>query len=168
MATVHHVKKARKDNKAQGIKKGNEYWWWSFKHGYSSSKHYSLTPPKRSQTTQSPFYAAMYDIEDMISDAVADDTLPGVVESIVEALREAADECQEKFDNMPEGLQQGDTGQLLEQRVEACNTAADEFEGIDMEVPEIDLKGPEGSGETEETFWQEKLDEVQGISIDYE
>ncbi len=64
---------------------------------------------------------------------MADDTLKDSVEDIAQRLRDLADECTEKHDNMPEGLQQGDSGQLLEERADMCNSAADELDGIDFE-----------------------------------
>jgi hypothetical protein len=45
-----------------------------------------------------------------------------------EALRELADAEQEKFDNMPEGLQQGDAGQKIEANAGALGEAADAAE----------------------------------------
>ena len=47
---------------------------------------------------------------------------------VAEALRELGSEQQEKYDNMPEGLQQGDTGQMLEERASNCESWADEIE----------------------------------------
>jgi hypothetical protein len=43
-------------------------------------------------------------------------------------IRTLGEECQEKHDNMPEGLQQGDTGQLLETRAQECEGKAEELE----------------------------------------
>ena len=154
MARAHHVKKARKAIKGTDIKKGDSYYWWKFRRG---GKHFSKTPPRRSQLTRSEFYAAIYDIEDEIAGLTADETLSSVVEDIASRLRELGEECQSKFDNMPEGLQQGDTGQLLEERVSACESMADEFESLDFDDKEDD--------ETDEEYWERKLEEVQAVDI---
>jgi hypothetical protein len=77
---------------------------------------------------------------------------------VVQELRDLAEECQDNLDNMPEGLQQGDTGMMLQERIEACNNAADELEGI---VSDYDAETEE-----EEDYWTEKLEEVQAVSID--
>jgi hypothetical protein len=45
-----------------------------------------------------------------------------------EALRELADAEQEKFDNMTEGLQQGEKGQAIEAAADALGEAADAAE----------------------------------------
>jgi hypothetical protein len=49
-------------------------------------------------------------------------------QEIAEAIRELATEKQESLDNMPEGLQQGDTGQALEQFVQDLEEWADRVE----------------------------------------
>lgn len=48
--------------------------------------------------------------------------------TIADSIRELAEEKQESLDNMPEGLQQGDTGQQLEEAVSGLNDWADEVE----------------------------------------
>ena len=47
---------------------------------------------------------------------------------VAEALRELGSEQQEKYDNMPGGLQQRDNGQMLEERASNCESWADEIE----------------------------------------
>lgn len=54
-------------------------------------------------------------------------------EQIAEALREIQDEVQERLDNMPEGLKESDNGQLLQERIDNLESAADELESIDIE-----------------------------------
>ncbi len=183
MTTATFVKKARKDYPKEGIKKGDSYYWWSFRFG---GTHRSKTAPKRSQLTQSNFLSQLYDIEDELNDLSADDGLPDTIADLSQRLRALASECEDALSNMPEGLQQGDTGQLLQERADACNSAADELEGVDTEYP-----GPEGDEEIadiendkeltkeerqsrieareeelEQEFWEEVLQQVQGVSID--
>jgi uncharacterized coiled-coil DUF342 family protein len=45
--------------------------------------------------------------------------------AIGEEIRELADAEQEKYDNMSEGLQQGDRGQAIEAAAQALSSAAD-------------------------------------------
>jgi hypothetical protein len=87
------------------------------------------------------------------------------VENAVSELENLRDECQGSFDNMPEGLQQGSTGELLEERVSDVETMIQEYEAIDFE----DYTGPEvpEEGDIPEEFssWlQEKLEEAQSVS----
>lgn len=180
MPRVHFVKKARKNQKAHGIKKGDSYYWWAFRFG---PKMVSKTPPKRQQLTRSDFLISLYDLEDRIEGLQADDTLSGEVESIIEDIRALAEEQEEKKSNMPEGLQEGDTGQLLDERKDGLESWADELEGVDLSVDEDEIRNTtvdeneDGKStddkETElenkvaeaiEAAYQEKIDEVQGCS----
>ncbi len=160
MTRAHFVKKARKDHPEGGIKKGESYWWWAFMVGSRGGpKHYSKTQPRRSQLTQSDYDARLFDIEDEIADLTADDGLGGAVDDIASRLRELGDEQEEKKNNMPDGLQEGPSGELLQERADACSNAADELEGMTFDVAD------KGDDETEEEYWQGKLDEVQNVSL---
>ena len=130
MARVTHVKHAKQDYPIHGIAKGQEYWWT--KHAYGP-KLFFKSPPKPSQLTQSEFLSQAYDFEERIGalDAKDFDTIEDLkseVQSIAEDIRTLGEEQQEKHDNMPEGLQDGDTGQLLEQRAQSMEDWATELE----------------------------------------
>lgn len=187
MARATRVEKARRALPEHGIKVGDTYYWWSFKRG---GKRYSKTPPRRSQLTQSSFFGAVYDVEDDIAALEASASLSDDRDSIVERLREIGEECQSSLDNMPEGLQQGSTGELLQSRVEAMEQAAQEFDDIDMDSAPDDtdtfVNPDREEDETDEdyaercatekaeweeehdaeAYWQEKLDEMNAISIE--
>lgn len=156
MPRVHHVK-AAKDYPQYGIKKGDMHYTWSMLFGPRSSKTFrQLAAPKRSQLTTSEFLSTIYDIEDSLSALTDLDDIEGIVQE----LRDCAENEQGKYDNMPEGLQQGSTGQMLESRAEGCNNAADELEGIDTEF--------EGDDGERDGWLEERLMEVQGVSISYD
>lgn len=173
MARLNFVKKARKANKAAGIKKGDSYYWWKFRTGGRGGiKRISKTRPRRSALTQSEFYGTMYDAEDDLAAALADfitekisfNDLAASCEQAAEEVRRAGEECQEKYDNMPDGLQQGDTGQMLETRVRQCDEIADQLDNAATNVRDVE---PEESAEADESR-QTAADEVEGISWDYE
>ena len=68
----------------------------------------------------------MEEIEDMKEEDLEDgDDIINELVSRVEELRDTADES---FNNMPESLQYGPTGQLLEERVQYCEAMVDELE----------------------------------------
>lgn len=157
MPRVTHVKAARADVKGSDIKKGESYYWWKFRYG---GKHVSRTPPKASQLTQSAFLSGLYSVQEAIGKLTADDGLPDAVASLAQDLRDLGDDCQGSYDNMPEGLQQGDTGQLLEARVQAVNDAADGLEAIDFDDRD--------EAEADDDYWQRKLDEVEASTPDSE
>lgn len=155
MPKVHHVKKARRALPDHDIKVGDSYYWWANRAPGSRSgfKRFSKTPPRPSQTVGSPYMQAAYAIEEGLDDCINLDPIltaedvNALAQSFTEAAEEArslGEETREKFDNMPEGLQQGDTGQLLEARADACEAVADELENAASELeswePDEDCK----------------------------
>lgn len=140
------------------MKKGESYWWWSFKTAYSSSKRYSKTRPRPSQLTQSEFLSTLYAIQERIEDLEAsnfDDiaSIESERDDIVSELEQLKDETQDKFDNMPDGLQQGDTGQMLEERVSSLESFISDLEGV-------------SASEDEEEPVQEFINELQQQTCD--
>jgi len=138
MPRVHFVEKARKDNPI--CKKGESYYHWKFRHG---PKKYSKIKPRPSQLTQSVFLSTVYDINDRIEalEALDLDELQSQISEISDELRTLGDEQQDNMYNMPDGLQQGDTGQLLERRADECANLADQLEELDFDsVSEDTLK----------------------------
>ncbi len=130
MPRVLH-RKARKDYPAAGIVKGDMYYHARLKTGPASGIVLrQLKPFRRSQLTRSSFLGSLYDIED-------DQTEAQCVEdcrSLAERYTNLGAECQESLDNMPENLQETDTGQLLTERIEACEAAAEEIESAFGEI----------------------------------
>lgn len=167
MPRVHTVKKSMKAYPGTGIEKGDTYYWWEFRYG---GLHRSKTYPKPAQLTNSPFLQGMYGAQETQQNLVADDSLEQAVQDLAQELRDLGEQAQESFDNMPEGLQQGDTGQMLEGRVTAMEEAADALEGIDFSGPPE--KGDEDPDETDEEFqerltdwYEERLTEAQEVDI---
>lgn len=175
MASLHFVKKARKPNKAAGIKKGDSYWWWKFRFG---AKQCSKDKPRRSVLTQSNFYATLWDTEDDLIQAFddfrngdEDDTssLKDALEEAASAIESLGEEQSSSRDNMPDHLQDVGTGELLGNRAEACEELAqalrDLADGWD-EAPVADDEPEQGEDESEEDFdkvheeWQEEQDQA--------
>lgn len=159
-------RKARKDYPENGIKRGDDYYFCAMKTGPRSSRIMrSLTPFKRSQMTQSEFLGALYDWEDSLAalESMED------AQNMADEIRQLGEEQDEKFNNMPEGLQQGDSGQLLEQRRDACEAAAEAIEEVISEWEsaksdhETDDEGDKDEdAETDDEF----LDRVKEVSVD--
>lgn len=142
-------RKARKDYPNAGIKKGDEYFYWKRKTGPASGVTCrSLTAPTPSQLN-SGFAGEAGELEASLDAA---DDVDGV-RAVLEEIRTLGEEQQGKFDNMPEGLQQGDTGQLLEERASQCEEWAGEIESAcdayDSKISEI---------ESAESDWDEDYD----------
>lgn len=139
-----HTQRAAKDYPEQGIEKGEIYYKWTLRPGgpYSRGTTYkSKTFPKPWQLTSSEFLQRQYMLEDRLQELTEEDLLNGELESIASDIRELGEEQQEKFDNMPEGLQQGSTGEMIEERACNCEAWADEVENV--EVPEQDSENYE-------------------------
>lgn len=145
MARAHFVKKARKDNPV--VKAGESYYWWKFRH---SGKKYSKTRPRQSQLTQSEFMGTYYSLLEHM-----EDELPGIshgpdfeafVENLVGEILNLADETQDKLYNMPDQLQEGDTGQLMQERIDELESWISELEGITVDEQEEEMD----DGEREE------------------
>lgn len=152
MPKVFH-RKARKDYPDNGIKKGDMYYNWDLKTGPRSSRTYrQLTPPKPQQLTTSEFLIASYDLAEQVAtfDGDGDD-----LEALISEYESLRDETQEKFDNMPEGLQQGDSGQLLEERV-------GEVENI---ISQLEDKRAEWGEEDEDFDAEEWVSEVREVDV---
>lgn len=122
---------ARKDYPTFGIKKGDKHFHWKLMTGPRSSREFrQLAPPKPSQLTSSEFLGNLYAIEEQIADATQDESLPDTIRELGENLRELGTEQRDKYDNMPEGLQQGSTGCMLEERADNCESYADSLDEV--------------------------------------
>lgn len=133
MPKVHSVKAARKDVPNSDIKKGESYFWWAFMvGGRGGPKRVSRTYPRPSQLTQSEYLSTCYAAQESVEDAnVADiDGLIATIEAARDDISNQADECDSKYNNMPENLQQGDTGQLLESRRDAAQVMVDVLDDV--------------------------------------
>lgn len=145
MPRVHFVEKARKPNSLitqEDIDRANageegaaSYYWWQFAY---SPKTLSRTPPKASQLTRSEYLGQAYEIEERIGEFEPEsaEDIQCFVEELVSDIRQLGEEQQEKLYNMPEALQDSDTGVLLQERTTACETIADELECMDFEIDE--------------------------------
>lgn len=52
------------------------------------------------------------------------------VDELTSAIEEVRDQCQENLDNMPYQLQEGDTGTMLQERIDACDQAIDDLASV--------------------------------------
>lgn len=153
MPRVTTVKKAQKAQGTCGkcgakIKKGDSYRWWKFRFGGRRVR--CAKPectPKPSDLTQSAFYGTLYSIEESVTDAIADfegggepDALADALRQAAEELRELGEECTSNRDNMPEGLQDSETGELLQNRADECESKADELESAADEVEGLEIQ----------------------------
>ncbi len=143
MPRVTSVKSARQDQGRcikcpREIKKGDPYKWYAFMvggRGGPKRKHCQYCPVKPADLTNSDYLKGAYGIEESIDKIPGDVDSVGAAQEIPDQLREIAQEIRDlgeeqqgKLDNMPEGLQQGDTGQLIQSRIDACEEMATQFD----------------------------------------
>lgn len=139
MPRVHTVQRARKPIPSAGVQKGDTYYWWKFRYG---GKCVSKTYPRPSQLTQSEFLGTMYDLQERIEALVVEDyiddpdALRSDLDDIASDIRQLGADCEDRRSNMPEQLQDSDTGNLLQERADSCSSWADELEGIEPQLPE--------------------------------
>lgn len=164
MPKVTHVKKARKAIPEAGIAVGESYYHWSFMSGgRGGPKQVSKTPPKPSQLTQSEFWGAVYALQE--DDATPEfDDLESAIETMKSELENIRDACQEKFDNLPEGFQNGSGGELQQGRIDACEEAINTLESIDTTYDGEDKEEDRLNWRDEQ--WQEAIEAVNNISCD--
>lgn len=147
MARAKFVKKARRAVPEAGIEVGDSYYWWKFRFG---GKHFSKTPPKPSQLTQSTYYSTIYELQEREFDRED----PGsFIEDIKSELESLKDEIEGNLQNMPDGLQQGDTGQLLQERIDTLDQAITDLENIDVDLDDDELSEEEK---------EDKINEIEG------
>jgi flagellar biosynthesis chaperone FliJ len=162
MPRVHHVKSARI---AHGdIKVGEPYYWWKFRYG---GKRTSRTYPKASQLTQSEYLQTIYGIQERETPASYDE-LESTRDEIKDELEQLRDEQEEKRSNMPEGLQEGDTGNLLQERYDALDGAINDLENVEIPdddalLDDLDEPLPEDATDEQKA---EKLTEIKSEKLD--
>src|SRR5207248_1872438 len=87
------------------------------------------------------------------------------LEEIASSVREAGEECEGNRSNMPDGLQDSETGQLLETRAEQCNTMADDLESA---ASEISTLGDDKEGDELNEALNEAVQLAEGVSFEYD
>lgn len=162
MPRVTFVKKAQKDQPQCGVKRGESYFWWKFRFG---GKRCGKTRPLASQLTQSDFWQQAYGIqEDMAASSFDNaDDLKAAVDDWSRQIRDLGQECLDKKDNMPYGLQESDTGYLLDERANACEAWADEIEGIELPDPN-DYPTEDDEADFEQAM-EDALTEIQNVEL---
>ena len=178
MPKVTKIERAGKDYPEFGIKKGETHYVWSIKQQVGGVVRRSKTYPRQSQLTLSDYKIQAHQLNEQVEDFESDGTIASVESFLEELISDAEalrDEQQEKLDNMPEGLQQGSTGETIQERIDALESFISELEAVsvpDFEPDEEAEKSDDddvevnSEGETEEEVAQNFLEEVKAIVLD--
>jgi Zn-dependent M32 family carboxypeptidase len=182
MPRVFRIEKSRVPHKCGKcgctVEKGQPYVYWTKRVGFGRISGVKYTRcskqecyPKQSELTSSEFYSAWESIKENVdfSAATTIDEMESCVSDAVNEISSLRDETQSKLDSMPEGLQQGDTGQLLQQRVEALEEVISNLESADVSFEEPDKEEDQSDEEHEQAVeealslrLQEIADELDG------
>lgn len=157
------------------INVGESYYNWCF---YGGQPQYSKERPKPSQLTQNWFKQELYSIQEKIEEFEPEDvedvaTFVDDIRSDAESLR---DECQEHLDNMPEQLQDSDSGQTLQERIDNLDNVIGDIDNFDSEFEsEIEKEDDESDDEflerqsEEKQQWiDDKMSEIQEFDFNFE
>ena len=86
-------------------------------------------------------------------------------EELHDEIENIMDDQQERLDNMPEGLQEGDVGQLIQERIDACEAAMDELDNIDIDSLKTDALseyiGDDEDGNYDDMDYDEVLEKLE-------
>lgn len=86
-------------------------------------------------------------------------------EELHDEIESIMDDQQERLDNMPEGLQEGDVGQLIQERIDACEAAMDELDNIDIDSLKADALseyiGDDEDGNYDDMGYDEVLEKLE-------
>jgi hypothetical protein len=89
--------------------------------------------PKGSDLTQSEYLGRVSDIQSFEFTGTNADDLQSEMEDIKGQIEELRDEQEEKRNNMPDSLQESDTGQLLQDRYDNCDNVVNELDSVSIE-----------------------------------
>lgn len=167
MPRVHETR-ARKDNPkaCPQARAGQTYFWWRtrMKGAKSGVTRCSLTRPRPSQLTMSDYWSRVFELQEEIQDTAVEtaEDLEGLRDGWAAQAREIAQDQEDKRDNMPQGLQDSDTGQMLQDRADACYSWADDMEAVELPDREDFPEGDEGDDEFQDALAQ-ALSEIAAL-----
>lgn len=127
-----HKRKAGKDYPEQGIAKGETYYTW---HPKGANWQRQKTAPTPRQLTANAWEHFLMDTREGVEalGMLEREDLESAIEELASLAREKGDEEDEKFNNLPESLQDSSTGELLQERRDLAYEIADSLENIDLD-----------------------------------
>lgn len=173
MSRLHFVAKAMKKNEV--CEKGQSYYWWATRttigKTYHKSIHKSKDKPKPSRLESSPFTSGWMSALEAFDDLGTGDDFESAVADVVGNLEDLMSETQDKYDNLPEGLQAGQTGEMLQGRVDSLQELIDELGNVSVDMSDVsseepdedDVKAEAGDKEEDETKeeYEERLADAE-------
>lgn len=87
-------------------------------------------------------------------------------QSIADELDNIKDQCQDSLDNMPEGLQYGSTGELLQERIDCLDDVISELENINYDSIKEEAETNIDVEEGDENYKEELEGEIKSSLAD--
>lgn len=87
-------------------------------------------------------------------------------QSIADELDNIKDQCQDSLDNMPEGLQYGSTGELLQERIDCLDDVINELENINYDSIKEEAETNIDVEEGDENYKEELEGEIKSSLAD--
>lgn len=155
----------------QPIKPGDKYYEWKHNHAPVSRQHQEHGAPKQSELCtgkMSGVYAAIEGAEADIAAARKTDDPSGLADiltSCAESVNEVKDEYEQSKSNMPDSLQEGPTGELIQEKVDGLEQFADALESAassdEIENWDMDEESPEpGEDHSDDCATKQEDDEA--------
>ncbi len=126
---------AQKDYPQFGILRGEEHYFWQL---FTNGRGYpqrSKTAPRPSQLESSEYLIQYYSLREEAED-LSGGAEPEDIESLISSVEQLQSETQDKLSNMPDGLRNGDTGVLLQERVDELEEWLAALRDIEQQVDE--------------------------------
>ena len=127
------------------IKAGEKFYMYQPNHSKPRRSHIEHGAPKQSELCQgkmSGVYAAVEGAEADISIARLADDASGLAEILTtckDAVEEVKNEYEQSLSNMPEPLQEGATGQEIQEKIDALESFCDELDNAASECEDWDM-----------------------------
>jgi hypothetical protein len=166
MPRVTKVQKARRSPgncSSCGVKIeiGQPYFWWQFAFAPKSIRC-ALHPPAPKDLTRSAFHSTLLGIQEEDFTGPSDSSeLESLRDDVVSQLEDLKSEIEGNLSNMPDSLQQGSTGELLQERIDALDEVISNLQGVDCSVAAEDEQPADEEGEEDrEAQITERLTEI--------
>ena len=161
MARINTVQKSRKEKVCgrcgKTIPVGSKYFYIDFYSGRTAVRCENCGF-KKSETTENYYLQQVYGLQENYEERLHNSTgedLEDIKSELVDELETLKDECQERFDNIPEQLQDGDAGQLLQERIDSLDGVISDVDSTDVQDFE-DWREDNGYGEEDFESWCEE------------
>lgn len=169
MAKVQHIKSARKEHKCNRcghvIEKGESYYKGEINFGPTIVRC-TKCGLEGWEVTTSDYQLRVGEILYRWREGYSADEEG--LEAIKSELEDLKSELEDRLDNMPEGLQEGEAGCLLQERIEALDDALDNIDSIDFdEIKNSAAKDYLSEHEDDEELYEVDIDDLDGEEYEW-